>query len=82
MAKRQEELNFEFGTEAAKVCDYIVLVGKMQTKPIYNGIISTGYPEDRVFAADSLNEALEKAKSYKTDKKKIVLLENDLPDNY
>ncbi len=82
LGEKQEELNFEFGTEAAKVCDYIVLVGKMQTKPIYNGIISTGYPEDRVFAADSLNEALEKAKSYKTDKKKIVLLENDLPDNY
>ena len=37
---------------------------------------------DRVYVADTLNEALTKVNSYQTDKKKIVLLENDLPDNY
>ena len=37
---------------------------------------------DQVFVADSLNEALAKVQSYQTSKKKIVLLENDLPDNY
>lgn len=79
---KQEELNYEFGTEAAKVCDFIALVGKAQTEPIYKGIIDSGYPAEKVFVADGLNEALEKVKAYKTDKKKIVLLENDLPDNY
>lgn len=82
LGAKQEELNYEFGQEAAKACDYIVLVGKAQTEPIYRGIIDTGYPAEQVYAADSLNEALEKAQAYQTDKKKIVLLENDLPDNY
>ena len=37
---------------------------------------------DNVFVADSLGEALDHVRAYQTDKKKIVLLENDLPDNY
>lgn len=79
---KQEELNYEFGQEAAKACDYIILVGKAQTEPIYRGVIDAGYPKEQVYVAGGLNEALEKAQAYQTDKKKIVLLENDLPDNY
>ena len=82
LGAKQEELNFEFGQEASGVCDYIVLVGKNQTIPIYNGIKDTGYDMNNVYVADSLNEAIAKVNEYKTDKKKIVLLENDLPDNY
>lgn len=82
LGAKQEELNFEFGQEAAKACDHIVLVGKAQTVPIYNGIKDAGYDMDNVFVADSLGEALEHVRAYQTDKKKIVLLENDLPDNY
>ena len=82
LGAKQEELNFEFGQEAAAVCDYIALVGKNQTLPIYNGIKSAGYDMNKVFVADSLGEALDNVRRYQTDKKKIVLLENDLPDNY
>ena len=82
LGAKQEELNYEFGQEAAKACDYIVLVGKAQTVPIYNGIKDAGYNMEQVFVADGLNEALAKVQSYQTSKKKIVLLENDLPDNY
>ena len=82
LGTKQEVLNFEFGQEAAKACDYIVLVGKNQTVPIYNGIKDAGFDMDKVYVADSLGEALARVQEYKTDKKKIVLLENDLPDNY
>lgn len=82
LGAKQEELNYEFGQEAAAVCDFIALVGKNQTVPIYNGIKDSGYDMNRVYVADSLGEALDKVRAYQTDKKKIVLLENDLPDNY
>ncbi len=82
LGAKQEELNYEFGQEASKACDYIVLVGKKQTEPIYNGIKDSGYDMSKVYVADSLNDALAKVNAYTTDKKKIVLLENDLPDNY
>ncbi len=82
LGAKQEELNYEFGQEASKACDYIVLVGKKQTEPIFNGIKDSGYDMSKVYVADSLNDALAKVNAYTTDKKKIVLLENDLPDNY
>ena len=82
LGAKQEELNKEFGKQAAASCDYIILVGKEQTAPIYSGIQEAGFDMDRVFVADGLNEALAKVQEYRTDKKKIVLLENDLPDNY
>ena len=82
LGAKQEELNFEFGQESAKACDYIVLVGKAQTQPIYNGIKDAGFDMNNVYVADGLNDALAKANSYQTSKKKVVLLENDLPDNY
>ncbi len=82
LGAKQEELNKEFGKQAAASCDYIVLVGREQTAPIYSGIQEAGFDMERVFVADGLNEALAKVQEYRTDKKKIVLLENDLPDNY
>ncbi|MBO5164397.1 MAG: UDP-N-acetylmuramoyl-tripeptide--D-alanyl-D-alanine ligase [Ruminococcus sp.] len=82
LGAKQEELNYEFGQEASKACDYIVLVGKNQTVPIYNGIKDSGYNMAQVYVADNLNDALAKVQAYQTPKKKIVLLENDLPDNY
>ena len=82
LGAKQEELNFEFGQEAAKVCDFIVLVGRKQTAPIYNGIKAAGFDMKKVFVANTLNNALAKVQQISTDKKKIVLLENDLPDNY
>lgn len=82
LGAKQEELNCQFGRQAAKVCDYVCLVGKMQTEPIYKGLVQAGFPEEKIFVAGALGEALDKAKSYLADKKKVVLLENDLPDNY
>ena len=82
LGAKQEELNYQFGTQAAKVCDFVALVGKAQTEPIYRGLIDSGYPAEKIFVAGGLNEALGKVKSYPAGKKKVVLLENDLPDNY
>lgn len=82
LGEKQHELNREFGSEAAKVCDYIALVGKKQTEPIFEGIQNADFDMSHVFVCDTLGEALEKVRSIVTDKKKIVLLENDLPDNY
>jgi len=82
LGAKEEELNREFGRHAAKVCDYVVLVGKKQTTPILAGLRDEGYPEDKIFVADSFNEGINHAYAVTTEKRKIILLENDLPDNY
>ena len=83
LGQEQDALNAAFGTYAAKVCDYVTLVGKKQTQSIYEGLISAGYPEDKIFVAEDLQQALTAA--YAVDaggREKILLLENDLPDNF
>lgn len=83
LGEKQDELNRAFGAYAAKVCEYVMLVGKKQTQSIYEGLVSAGYPEDRIYVADVLQDALSKAYGVDSQgKEKIILLENDLPDNF
>jgi len=82
LGEKEEELNAAFGAQAAAVCDFVVLVGEKRAVPIKRGLIEAGYPEDKIFVAGSIGDAMNKVYSLTTDKKKVVLLENDLPDNY
>ena len=82
LGSKQEECNSQFGVKAAAVCDFVILVGEKQTRPIYDGLLKAGYETDHIFVADSLKEAIAKAYGLETKAPKIILLENDLPDNY
>ena len=83
LGEKQEELNREFGRNAASVCDYVVLVGQKQAVPIKAGLLDEKYDEKKIFVADNINEALTHVYALSSGgKKKVILLENDLPDNY
>ncbi|MCL2107022.1 MAG: UDP-N-acetylmuramoyl-tripeptide--D-alanyl-D-alanine ligase [Oscillospiraceae bacterium] len=82
LGAKQEELNAVFGAQAAAACDYIVLVGEAQTRPIRQGALAAGFAEERLFTAPGLGEAMAYVNAIPGGKRKIVLLENDLPDNY
>jgi UDP-N-acetylmuramoyl-tripeptide--D-alanyl-D-alanine ligase len=77
LGERQAELNEAFGQQAAAVCDHVLLVGRKQTEPIAKGL--GDFPNARVF--DTFGEAFACAKAL-PGKDKVILLENDLPDNY
>ena len=81
LGDKEAEYNMEFGRQAAAVCDYIILVGK-QAQPIADGAREAGFDENKLFIRDTLSEAT--ALMYEVDcgKEKVILLENDLPDNY
>ena len=79
---REDELNAEFGGYAAGRCDRIVLVGEKQTAAVCNGAREAGFPEERLRVFEQFTDAMAYVYTLNTDKKKIVLLENDLPDNY
>lgn len=83
LGEKQYDYNYKFGTLATKCADYIILVNKEQTLPIYNALIDEKYPESNFLVVDTFNIALEKAKELATNgKSKYILIENDLPDNY
>lgn len=83
LGEKQDALNREFGRNASAVCDYVVLVGQKQAVPIKAGLLDKHYDENKIFVADTIEEALSHVYALGGEgKKKIVLLENDLPDNY
>jgi UDP-N-acetylmuramoyl-tripeptide--D-alanyl-D-alanine ligase len=82
LGEREAELNQELGTNAAECCDYALLVGEKRSVPIKRGLLDAGFNPDRIGVFDTLREALSSAESIASSGRKIILLENDLPDNY
>ena len=66
-----------FGTAASKVFDYIILVGKENTRAIRSGIMSAGFLPDRLMTADTTAAAWQLAKETQGSER-IILLESDL----
>lgn len=81
LGDRQDALNRELGAYAADCCDYAVLVGEKQAPPLAQGLADAGFPAERVFVAATLQEGLAYLNTLPAGKR-IVLLENDLPDNF
>lgn len=81
LGSKEYDCNFALGAEAARHCDTIILVGLNRSKPIRDGAESEGFPSDRLHTVASFKEAMELYLPT-ADQNSIVLLENDLPDNY
>ncbi len=81
LGSKEYEANFALGVEAAKCCDRIILVGLNRSKPIRDGVESQGFDCENLHIAASFADAM-KIYLPTVDKDSIVLLENDLPDNY
>ncbi|MDE7178823.1 MAG: UDP-N-acetylmuramoyl-tripeptide--D-alanyl-D-alanine ligase [Lachnospiraceae bacterium] len=82
LGEKQYEENKEAGVYAADKCDYAILVGKEQTKPIQDGLMEAGFPQNRMILVDSLQEAFQMVNAIPDERQKVILLENDLPDVY
>ncbi len=82
LGEKQAELNTAFGREAAARCDRAVLVGKRQAPPIRAGLLEAGFPAEHIHVADTVEEAIKLADSFPAPGRRVILLENDLPDNY
>lgn len=81
LGEKEYECNYALGLEAAKYCDIIIFVGKNRSKPMVDGVNSTNFNKENLFVASSFFEAMEIYKQF-ADNNSVVLLENDLPDNY
>ena len=82
LGEKEYDLNFAFGKQAAAACDRIVLIGAKQTEAIRKGALEAGFPQNKLWVEEDFSVAIKKVYALPTDKKKIILLENDLPDNY
>lgn len=81
LGDKLEEYNMNFGMQAAESADYVILVGEKQAEPIKRGLETKKYPNNQLFIAKDINEAIKKMQEI-ANSNTVVLLENDLPDNY
>lgn len=77
-----DKYNYSFGKNISKTCDFVFLVGKSNSKALYDGITSQNFDKKNIFFIKTPTEAMQKITTMFNDKKVTVLLENDLPDNY
>jgi UDP-N-acetylmuramoyl-tripeptide--D-alanyl-D-alanine ligase len=82
LGAEQFNANMLFGQKAALIADYAALVGPEQTKPIAAGLHAGGLAAERVKICTTLKEALVFADNIEPGSPRVILLENDLPDNY
>lgn len=81
LGEKEYDCNKNFGVEAARNADVIILVGKKRSVPIADGIREQGFDENNLHIVDSFKAAYEVFApmcNYQT----VVMFENDLPDNY
>lgn len=81
LGSREYDCNYALGLEATKHCDIIILVGKNRSKPMHDAIATTNFNKHNVYVVSSFKEAME-IYTPMANKDSVVLLENDLPDNY
>lgn len=72
--------NFLLGQKIAKVATDIIIVKAINREAILSGLKSMNFDMDRVMFAGSFAEIKDYVNSL--DKDYVVLIENDLPDNY
>ena len=82
LGDESDSFNKALGADAAKICDYIFLVGNYGSEIIKSGALSVGYPEEKIFIYGKVEDAINAARVIPTDLPRVILLENDLPDNY
>lgn len=81
LGEREYECNYALGLAAAEHCDRIILVGLNRSKPLREAVESTAFDLEKLSVVSSFQEAMETILP-EIGEDCVILLENDLPDNY
>jgi len=79
LGKLEEKLHKELGTYMADKVDEVILIGKDQTKNIYNGLVESKFNENNIHVLNNIMDAFKLVHKLK-DKDTYILLQSDLPD--
>lgn len=79
LGEKSYELNQELGIYMKNKADIVILLGKEQTKPIYDGLIEQKFNKKDIHIFNNVSEAFDLVKKYQ-EKDTYVLVQSDLPD--
>ena len=81
LGNREMIENLKFGKNIAGVATKVYIVNVKNRKIIMRGLVDNGFSEDNIICVDTFNEAWEDV-TKNLSKDDVILIENDLPDNY
>lgn len=79
LGAKSYEINKELGRYMKDICDEVILIGRVQTKPIYDGLIEKKFNKDKIHILNNVMDSFALLNELK-DKDTYVLLQSDLPD--
>ena len=83
MGAKEFATNKAFGQEMAKVCDYVIIVNKVNEASLKEGLLEGGFDEGKILPVENLELAKKQIAQITNAKEKFAILFcNDLPDNY
>lgn len=82
LGKKAYEENKKFGAEVGSLADEVIIVGENAKKDLVDGLKENHHPVETIHFIKSTNEALGLAQELSKGIETVVLLENDLPDQY
>ena len=82
LGPEQDRLNGLFGEQIAEVADWAIVVDNENTAAITDGLRRAGMPMEKIYLASSFNDAMRYVYRIPGEARKVVLIENDLTDNY
>ena len=77
----ENRTNYDFGKNMLGKVDFVILVGKNQTRFIHKGLKDSGYDMNKVLVVDKVVDAFNYVYNNFTPSD-TILLENDLPDAF
>lgn len=81
LGDKQDEYNRKFGEQMVGCVDEVYLIGKSQTKAIYEGLEASGFEMEHVKVFATVQEAFAQVRM-RSSVGDTILLENDLPDAF
>lgn len=81
LGEQENRANYDFGRNMINNADYVILVGKNQTRYIQKGLNDSGFNMENVITVDSIYDAFTYVYTNFTNED-TILLENDLPDAF
>lgn len=75
------EVNRKLAEKMSSIVDVAIIIGKINRRAFYDGLISSAFSAENIYLVDTLEEA-KRVFPRVTEPNCTLLLENDLPDNY
>lgn len=77
LGEKSSELNQIFGSQVAKVANYVILIGEKSTKSVFKGLMESGFDKKKVYIVNRVHDAYTLLKEMKTKKEIYALFESD-----